>query len=78
MTNISDTKNNIAQLYFILGTTELLWNFPSELSDAPNIHRFAAGHMVKTHFLVENLGISKQPLSILEKRQVAKYLAALF
>ena len=48
-------KNNIAQLYFILGRAELRWNFSSLLRDASDIHRFPTLHMVKTHFLLENL-----------------------
>ena len=62
-------KNNIAQLYFILGRAELCWNFCSWLRDASDIHRFPTLHMVKTHFLLENLWISKPSLSILEKFQ---------
>ena len=34
-------KNNIAQLYFILGRAELHWNFPSILKDGFDIHRFS-------------------------------------
>ena len=33
-------KNNIAQLYFILGRAELLWNFSSIPKDGSDIHRF--------------------------------------
>ena len=51
-------KNNIAQLYFILGRAELHSNFSSWLRDAPDIHRFPTLHMVQTHFLLENLWIS--------------------
>ena len=51
-------KNNIAQLYFILGTAELCWNFSGWLRDAPDIYRFPVMHMVKTHFLLENLWVS--------------------
>ena len=47
--------NNTLQLYFTLGTAELHWNFSSLLRDAPDIHRFPTVHMVKTHFLLENL-----------------------
>ena len=32
---------NIAQLYFILGTAELDWNYSSIPQDAPDIHRFS-------------------------------------
>ena len=48
--------NNLhkAQLYFTLGR--------AELSD---IHRFPTIHMVKTHFLLENLWISQPSLGIL-------------
>ena len=62
-------NNNIAQLYFILGRTELHWNFSSWLRDASDIHWFPTLHMVKTHFLLENQLISKPSLSILEKFQ---------
>ena len=48
-------KNNIAQLYFILGRAELCWNFSSEPKDAPDINRFPVEHMFKIHFLLENL-----------------------
>ena len=34
-------KNNIAQLYFILGRAELCWNFSSILKDGFDIHRFS-------------------------------------
>ena len=36
-------KNNIAKLYFILGRSELRWNFPSILKDGFDIHRFPTG-----------------------------------
>ena len=62
-------KNNIAQLYFILGRAELRWNFSSWLKDASDIYRLPILHMVKTHFLLENLWISKPSLSILKKFQ---------
>ena len=48
-------KNNIAQLYFILGRAELHWNFSSWLRDVPDIYRFPVDHMFKIHFLLENL-----------------------
>ena len=62
-------KNNIAQLYFILGRAELRWNISSWLRDASDIHRFPTLHMIKTHFQLENLWISKPSLGILEKFQ---------
>ena len=34
-------KNNIVQLYFILGRAELCWNFSSILKDGFDIHRFS-------------------------------------
>ena len=34
-------KNNIAQLYFILGRTKLCWNFSSILKHGFDIHRFS-------------------------------------
>ena len=55
-------KNNIAQLYFILWRAKLCWNFSRWLRDVPNIYRFPTVHMVKTHFLLENLWISKPSL----------------
>ena len=51
-------KNNIVQLCFILGRAELRWNLSSWLRDAPDIYRFPTVHMVKIHFLLENLWIS--------------------
>ena len=39
-------KNNIAQLYFILGTAEL--HFSSKPKDAPDIHRFSNRKWVLT------------------------------
>ena len=51
-------KNNIAQLYFILGRAELRWNFSSWLKDAPDIYRFPTVYVVKIHFLLENLWMS--------------------
>ena len=54
-------KNNITQLYFILRGAELCWNFSGWLRDTPDIYRFPAVHMVKTHFLLENLWISGHP-----------------
>ena len=60
-------KNNIAQLYFILGRVELCWNFSSWLKDAPDIYRFPVVHMFNIHFLLENLWISGTSLGVLEK-----------
>ena len=34
-------NNNIAQLYFILRTAKLHWNFSSITKDAPDIYRFS-------------------------------------
>ena len=34
-------KNNIAQLYFTLGSFELHWNFSSTPRDVRDIHRFS-------------------------------------
>ena len=42
-------------------------NFSSLLVSAPDIHRFIAEHVVKTHCLLENLGIPGPSLSVLEK-----------
>ena len=50
-----NSANNSAQLYFILGRTELRWNFSSILKDGSDVHRFPKVHMVETHFLLENL-----------------------
>ena len=41
-------KNNIAQLYFILGRAELHWNFSSILKDGFDIHRFSNRKWVLT------------------------------
>ena len=54
MTNPFD-KNNIAQLYFILGRAKLCWKFSSALTDALDIYKYPAVHMVNTHFPLENL-----------------------
>ena len=60
-------KNIFKQLYFILGSAELLWNFTSIPKDGSDIHRFPTVHMVETYFLLENLWISEPSLGILEK-----------
>ena len=65
-------KNNIAQLYFILGGAELCWNFSSWLRDASDIHRFPTLHMINTNFLLENLWVSKPSLSIPESSNIAR------
>ena len=62
-------KNNIAQLYFILGRVELHWNFASWFRDAPDIDRLPVVHMVETLFLLKNLWISGASLGTLEKFQ---------
>ena len=48
-------KNNIAQLYFILGRAELHWNFSSILKDGFDIHRFSNRKWVSTMCSVGNL-----------------------
>ena len=48
-------KNNIAQLYFILGTAELHWNFSSIPKDDPDIHRFSNRKWVLTMCTTGNL-----------------------
>ena len=48
-------KNNIAQLYLILGTTELHWNFSSILKDVTDIHRFSNRKWVFTMCTTGNL-----------------------
>ena len=48
-------KNNIAQLYFILGRAELLWNFSSMLKDGSYIHRFSNRKWVLAMCSVGNL-----------------------
>ena len=50
-----DTKNNIAQIYFILGAAELHWNFLSILMDAPDIHRFSNRNWVLSRYTIGNL-----------------------
>ena len=47
----------------------ILRKFSSYLRDAPDIYRFPSGHMVKTHFLLENLGISEPSLGKAKKFQ---------
>ena len=48
-------KNNIAQLYLILGRAELRWNFSSILKDDFDIHRFSNKKWVLTMCSVGNL-----------------------
>ena len=48
-------KNNIAQLFFILGRAELRWNFSSILKDGFDIHRFSNRKWVLTICSVGNL-----------------------
>ena len=52
--NISH-KNNIAQLYFILGRANLHWNFSSILKDGFDIHRFSNRKWILTMCSVGNL-----------------------
>ena len=67
-------KNNIAQLYFILGRAELRWNFSSMLKDGFDIHRFSNRKWVLTMCSVGNLWISEASLSKLEKFQCSSAL----
>ena len=60
-------KNNISQLYFILGRAKLRWNFSSTLKDGFDIHRFSNRKWVLTMCSVENLWISEASLSQQEK-----------
>ena len=53
------TQNNIAQLYFILGTAEVCWNFYSIPKDAHDILRFSNRKWVLTMCTVGNLWISE-------------------
>ena len=48
---------------------DLHWKVSSCLRDATDIHRFPIVHMVKTHFLLENLSISEPSLGILQNFQ---------
>ena len=48
-------KNNIAQLYFILGRAELRSNFSNILNDGFDIHRFSNRKWVLTMCSVGNL-----------------------
>ena len=48
-------KNDIVQLYLILGRAELLWNFSSILKDGFDIHRFSNRKCVLTMCTVGNL-----------------------
>ena len=70
------TQNNIAQLYIILGRAKLIscfWNFSvcwlRDASRGNPIYRFPVVHMVKNHFLLENLWIWAASSGILEKFQ---------
>ena len=47
------SKNNAAQLYFILERAKLDWNFSSLLRDTPDFHRFPTVHMGKVNFFCE-------------------------
>ena len=49
------TKNNIAQLYFILGRAELHWNFSSLLKDGFDIHSFPTGSGSQPYAVLEIL-----------------------
>ena len=60
-------KNNIAQLYFILGGAELRQNFASMFKDGFDIHRFSNRKWVLAMCSVGNLWISEASLSQLEK-----------
>ena len=42
-------KNNNGQFYCLLGRAELRWNFPSLLSDSPDIYKFPGVRKGKTH-----------------------------
>ena len=70
-TQITNTFNTkfYCTIIFYIRESWAYWKFSSWLRDAPDIYRFPSVHMVKTHFLLENLLISKPPLSILEKFQ---------
>ena len=48
-------KNNIVQLYFILGTAELHWIFSTVLKDGFDIHTFSNRKWVLTMCTVGNL-----------------------
>ena len=48
-------KNNIAQLYFILGRAEVHWNFSSILKDGFDNHRFSNRKWVLTMCSAGNL-----------------------
>ena len=62
-------KNNNTQLYFILGRSELHWNFPSIPKDCSDIHRFSDRKWVSTMWTVGNLWISETSLCQKEKFQ---------
>ena len=48
-------KNNITQLYFILGRAKLCWNFSSEPKDVPDIYRFSNRKWILNMCSTENL-----------------------
>ena len=56
-------KNDIAQLYFILGRAELRWHFSSILKDGFDILRFSNRKWVLTLCNVGNLWLSEASLS---------------
>ena len=65
-------KNDTTQLYFILGTVDLHFNFSRVFRVVSDIHRFPTVHMVKTNFLLKNRWISETSLGILEKIKLSQ------
>ena len=57
-TNTFDSKIILHNyVLYKFGRAKLRWNFSSVGWDDPDIHRFPTVHMVKIHFLLENLWI---------------------
>ena len=55
-------KNNIAQLYFILGRAELRWNFSRILKDGFDIHRFSNRKCIDHLCMLQNIFSNRPPL----------------
>ena len=67
-------KNNIAQIYFKLGTAEIHWNSSSIFKYGFDTDRFFNRKWVLTMCTVGNLSISGTSLSQLEKFQCSSDL----
>ena len=62
-------NNKLLVLFTLSKVQKIPWKVSSYLRDATDIYRFPIVHMVKTHFLLENLSISEPSLGILQNFQ---------